>query len=115
MRSQKCTAQFKRLIPVALGLLVVSAVSGCLVAYDETRQVNEVSPDDAERLIGAYALEPSERPGTPPGIGTRLKFFIGTHWMITEPDPETGQVVYHHGGRYVLNFDTIIEPRTHPR
>ena len=114
MRSQICTAQFKRLIPVALGLLLVGAVSGCMVAYDETRQVNEDSPGDGERLIGAYVLEQSERPGTPSGIGTRLKFFTGTHWMITQPDPENGQVAFHHGGRYVLDGDTIIEPSTHP-
>jgi hypothetical protein len=61
----------------------------------------------AKDLIGTWTLAEAETPGEPSGIGTRLKFFTGTHWMITQPDPVSGEVVFHHGGRYKLDGDTL--------
>ena len=98
MRSPLHFAPIRHLIPVALGLFVLSALSGCFEAYEEPQREVSNPPDDAERLIGTYVLEQSESPGSPSGIGTRLEFFTGTHWIITQPDPETGQVAFHHGG-----------------
>jgi hypothetical protein len=64
--------------------------------------------DLAKNLIGTWTLAETQGPaGSPSGIGTRLKFFTGTHWMITQPDPKTGEVVFHHGGRYSLDGDTM--------
>ncbi len=51
------------------------------------------------KLIGTWKLEKAENPGSPSGIGTRLKMFSGTHWCVIQPD-EAGKIVFHHGGTY---------------
>jgi hypothetical protein len=63
----------------------------------------------ADRIIGTWVLVESDRPGTPSGIGIRLKSYTGTHWMITQPDPKIGLVVFHHGGQYTLQGDMLTE------
>ncbi len=78
-----------------------------LLADDKPQQDEAASPNLAEKLIGTWVLEEAKTPGTPSGIGSRLKFFTGTHWMITQPDPNTGVVVFHHGGGYTLDDDTL--------
>ena len=60
----------------------------------------------AERLIGTWMLEDSENVGDS-GILSRLKVFTDTHWFITQSDPDTGVVIFHHGGRYELEGDQL--------
>ncbi len=38
-----------------------------------------------------------------------MKFFGLKHWVITESNPETGDIIYHHGGTYTLEGDTYEE------
>src|SRR5687767_14261271 len=45
----------------------------------------------------------------PPHVGGRLKFFTGRHWTITQADPNTGEVMFHHGGTYTLKGDELSE------
>ena len=59
-------------------------------------------PKLAPRLIGTWTLEKASTPGSPSGVGSRLKMFTGTHWCIIQPDPATGIIVFQHGGRYEL-------------
>ena len=47
--------------------------------------------------------------GQPPPTGGMLKFFAGRHWAITQADPKTGEVIYHHGGTYKLDGDQYTE------
>ncbi len=56
----------------------------------------------AEKIIGTWVLEATPNPGSPSGIGTRLKLFTGTHWCVIQPDGGTGVTLYHHGGRYEI-------------
>jgi hypothetical protein len=63
-----------------------------------------------EAALG-WKLEEASTPGSPSGIGTRLKFFTGTHWCIIQPDPNTGVVVFHHGGRYTLEGNKLKTTR----
>jgi hypothetical protein len=63
----------------------------------------------AEQLVGTWALA-----GTPDKIeevadGARLKFLTGKHWSVTQHDPKTGKVVFHHGGTYTLDGDLYTE------
>jgi len=74
-----------------------------LVAEKQGAKATKLSTD----LIGTWTLAEAATPGTPSGVGSRLKFFTGTHWMITQPDPKTGEVVFHHGGRYTIAGDTL--------
>lgn len=61
----------------------------------------------ARRLVGTWKLEKATTPGTPSGIGSRLKMFTGTHWFIIQPDPTTGLIVFQHGGRYEYDGETL--------
>jgi len=64
----------------------------------------------AKDMIGTWVLV-----GTPdkitdvPKSGGRLKFITGKHWVITQADPTTGKVIFHHGGTYTLDGDTYAE------
>jgi hypothetical protein len=39
----------------------------------------------------------------------RIKFIAGGQWTITQCDPKTGTVVFHHGGTYTLDGATYTE------
>jgi hypothetical protein len=54
---------------------------------------------------GRHAGKPEE----PPKAGGRLKFFTGRHWCITQADPATGRVIFHHGGTYTIDGDEMAE------
>lgn len=74
------------------------------VRTDEQAPRSKASASDlTTKLIGTWTLEAASNPGSPSGIGTRLKFFTGTHWCVVQPDPDTGVIVFQHGGRYVLD------------
>jgi hypothetical protein len=61
----------------------------------------------AKNLVGTWVLV-SE--GGKAGNGTgRLKFCTGRHWVITQSDPRTGSIVYHHGGTYTLRGNEYAE------
>lgn len=73
-------------------------------------QQSEVSQNDlATKLIGTWILEEAENPGTPSGIGTRLLFFSETYFCVVQPDPNTGMIVFQHGGPYVLEGSELRE------
>ncbi len=96
-----------------IGVALVGAcapILGRLRADDEKAAQAAEKPDLAKALIGTWTLSETKGPaGNPSGIGTRLRFFTGTHWMITQPDPKTGEVVFHHGGRYTLDGENMAE------
>ncbi len=96
---------------VLVGLIGASASIAGRTLADEKQAVPAVAKADlAKDMIGTWTLAETKGPaGNPSGIGTRLRFFTGTHWMITQPDPKTGEVVFHHGGRYTLDGDTMAE------
>ena len=79
-------------------------------AADAQVQKSKASANDlAMKLIGTWKLETAVNPGSPSGIGTRLKFFTGTHWCVVQPDPDTGVIVFQHGGHYVLEGNELRE------
>jgi hypothetical protein len=88
-------------------LMLAAGVTHPIGAADQPRQ-GEAGPTKlARELIGTWILVEAKSPGSPSGVGSRLKSFTGTHWMITQPDPKTGEVVFHHGGRYTLDGDMM--------
>jgi hypothetical protein len=98
-------------VSIVAGLISLAAPSHALAADDQP-QKSEISPDDlAAKLIGTWKLEEAKTPGSPSGIGSRLKLFTGTHWCIIQPDPVTGVVVFHHGGRYILDGSKLKTTR----
>jgi serine/threonine protein kinase len=69
----------------------------------------QVTKAIADQLLGTWILVESDRPGVPSGIGCRLISYTKTLWTFTQPDPKTGLVVFHHGGRYTLEGDIVTE------
>ncbi|AGA28335.1 hypothetical protein [Singulisphaera acidiphila] len=64
----------------------------------------------ARDLVGTWVWAGTpDKPEEPPKSGGRLKFFTGTHWNITQADPQTGVVIFHHGGTYSIDGDETSE------
>jgi glucose dehydrogenase len=85
-------------------------LGGCLAAENKASTPSQGSSHLATDLIGIWAL--AGTPGDvnePPATGGQYKFIVGGHWAITQADPNTGTVIYHHGGTYTLNGDEYIE------
>tara|TARA_A100001391_G_scaffold152593_1_gene110423 strand:- start:1467 stop:1931 length:465 start_codon:yes stop_codon:yes gene_type:complete len=81
-------------------------------AADDEPQLKESDQKDlASQLIGTWKLEEASTPGSPSGVATRLKFFTGTHWCIIQPDPNTGVLVFAHGGRYEVEGNKVKTTR----
>jgi hypothetical protein len=62
----------------------------------------------SQRLIGTWRLVKQADQsvvGTP--NGQRLKLFTGKNWNITQADPKTKRVIFHHGGTYSLKDNEL--------
>ena len=102
----------RRLFSVAvLGTLVLAlsaTTRGRLLADD--KPAAEGPSRLAKELIGTWALAGTpDNVEEPPANGGRYKFFTGKHWTVTQADPETGEIIYHHGGTYTLDGDIYEE------
>ena len=90
--------------------LVAVAVFALLIVWERAPkshtaaddQLNKSKQEQIAKLVGTWVLEKAENPGSPSGIGTRLKMFNGTHWCVVQPD-DKGHIVFQHGGTY--SFD----------
>ena len=99
---------------VSLIGLLAAGVSLCLSLTALAADVGEVKSgttdtDLAKKLVGTWKLAKSSTPGSPSGIGTRLRVFTGTHWSVIQPDRKTGAVIFQHGGHYVLEGNQLKE------
>lgn len=105
-----CRNRIQSLLGISLILLFVATSffhATTTVADDQTQATKQES---ASKLVGTWTLEKAENPGSPSGIGTRLKMFNGTHWCVIQPD-ESGKIVFLHGGTY--DFDgTDLKTKT---
>ena len=95
-------------------LVLIAFLSYCLVIFptstapaDEGAKASSAEP--AKKLIGAWQLKTAKNPGSPSGIGTRLKLFTGTHWCVIQPDPMSGKIVFQHGGHYSFDGSVLSE------
>ncbi len=69
-----------------------------------------VAPVDAKQLMGAWILIGS--PGKtidPPAKGGRYLFFGDNQWAITQANPDSGDVMFHHGGNYTVSGNDYAE------
>ena len=96
----------------ALILIVTPWYVSASLAQDSTEskpkseKINEA--DLQSQMLGAWLL--AGKPGTDdaPKRGARMKFFGHHHWLITQADPDTGKVIWHHGGTYELDGNTLV-------
>jgi hypothetical protein len=101
----------KKQVSSILLAAVMAMVCGCaknaVVKSSPAAEEQQIRKALADRILGTWVLVESDHVSTPSGIGCRLKSYTGTHWMITQPDPNTGVVIFHHGGRYTLEGDRL--------
>jgi hypothetical protein len=92
-----------------VAVLIATALT-CVVALQANGQLPATAKKElAKEMIGTWALA-----GTPdniekPADGARLKLLTGKHWAVTQYDPKTGKVIFHHGGTYTLDGDSYTE------
>lgn len=102
---------------IKLGLFVVLCFLAPwpvgLNAQEQPRATDPTPASDLRHaLLGAWAVAAGGGSVTALGHGTRIKFWGLKHWTITEFDPRTGQVMWHHGGTYTLDGDNYTETVT---
>jgi hypothetical protein len=95
---------------VSAAVLLVSAVMLPVGAGNQAPKKEAEPTKLAKDLAGTWVLVGTpDKVGDPPESGGRFKFRTGKHWCVTEADPKTGKVVFHHGGTYTLDGDTYAE------
>jgi len=87
------------LLGIALIVLCVTVSSFPAARTSADAQTINAEQETAKKLFGTWKLESAKNPGSPSGIGTRLKMFNGTHWCVIQPD-DAGKIVFSHGGTY---------------
>lgn len=93
-------------ISVLMMTLLVCAVLPAvhIKAQDSAPASSAISSKLSEQLIGTWVLVGRpDKTFEAPAAGGRLQFFTGKHWLITQADPATGKVIFHHGGSYTLD------------
>ncbi len=73
--------------------------------------VTVIAADDKPRIEGAWRmvgqlLDSGEIRETE---GRAVKFIMGGQWCVTAWDPNSGKVVYHHGGTYTFDGQKYVE------
>jgi hypothetical protein len=99
------------LFSMLTGCVFFAALLHPTLADEPTEKRDEQPNQLARELIGTWTLTEASTPGSPSGVGTRLKFFTGTHWCIIQPDPKSGVIVFQHGGRYVVEGNKVQTTR----
>jgi beta-lactamase regulating signal transducer with metallopeptidase domain len=99
-------AKFKNTNPGLALAAALFAGLGVVTLTDAEPAKSQLSKD----LMGTWVLA-----GTPgdvglaPAEGGRLKSVTDTHWSVTETDPRSGLVIFHHGGTYTLKGAEYVE------
>ena len=75
--------------------VITATLMGCKGQVEKKQLTNEA-------IQGAWELKLADG-------SKRIKFIAGGRWTITQCDPETGAVVFHHGGTYTLDGATYTE------
>jgi len=103
-RSKRSVLTVAALAAMAASVAIVGVVNSRATAAD--KPASKLAKD----LVGTWAL--AGAPGdvkAPPAKGARLKFITEKCWTVTEADPDTGVVVFHHGGTFVLDGNKYSE------
>lgn len=95
-----------RLSHLCVALAFIGIAMSALLAQEKNTPSPKVAPKSLhESLLGAWAID--EKGELKPG--GRMKFFGLKHWTISQSNPDTGEVIFHHGGTYKLEGDRYEE------
>ncbi|PQO43429.1 hypothetical protein C5Y97_00510 [Blastopirellula marina] len=103
-----------RLSILALTATCVLLAWGVTVAEEAAKETPEQPAAEApvdlrSQMLGAWALVGPPDSTEKPQPGARMKFWGLDKWVITQSDPKTGEIIYHHGGSYTLDGDNYVE------
>ncbi len=96
---------------LSVSALLVATLATLWVASDGTNadDLSTKSIKSNESLVGTWRMVSSgisnSSAGAASGINTRLKIYNDTHWCMVQPNPDSGKVVFVHGGSY--KFDGV--------
>ena len=93
--------------------LSVSMISMAQESDSAPAKIAKKEPNLQKELLGVWLLAGKPDAEIEPQPGARMKFFGVGHWVITQSDPETGEVKFHHGGTYSLDGDKYTERITY--
>ncbi len=100
----------RRSLVTALGIAATLVSVVILRADDKKTEGSQKASQLARDAIGVWIQAGTpDKIEDPPNPKNPLKFVIGNRWSFTQPDPETGQVTYHHGGTYTIDGDNYEE------
>jgi len=106
MKPARCVKSLARVVLILSLLWFLTPLGGCLQAEHKGTAPSQLAKD----LTGVWVLVGTpDEVGEPPAAGGRFKFRTDGHWLITQADPNTGVVIYHHGGTYTLDGDEYVE------
>ena len=111
MSERTCGFTAAATVAILAGACFFVLSSRTVPAQEQAQAEASESKTLARKLIGTWKLDEAANPGSPSGIGTRLKMFTGTHWCVIQPSVRTGVIVFQHGGRYEVDGDTIKTSR----
>jgi beta-lactamase regulating signal transducer with metallopeptidase domain len=99
-------ATYTRAQEVAVGASKASFELSSAGPEDRAAAASQLGRD----MIGAWVLigEPGQT-GKAPASGGRYKFFTGSHWCITQADPDNHVVIFNHGGEYWFDGNEYVE------
>ncbi len=79
------------------------------LAQDSAMATVEVD-NAADDITGVWVYHSKKGEEAATGdVRYRLKFIADNHWTITQPDPKTGLVKFHHGGTYTYRDGIYTE------
>ena len=99
-------ATFKKTNKGLVLALVLGTGLGLVTLTDAKTVTSQLGKD----LIGTWVCvgTPGDV-GAAPAVGGRLKTLTNTHWSLTQANPETGAIIFRHGGTWTLNGDEYSE------
>lgn len=100
--------RFQTLI-VAAAMLGSASFAIATLAQDDSTTPAAAKVDLRPQLIGAWALAGSPDSTNAPEPDARIKFFGLNQWSITQSDPASGELIFHHGGSFTLNGNDYTE------
>ena len=95
-----------------VGLLLLSYCGISEYGMADTGRHDRGNAAPKSSLYGTWALVGNPQNMRQPKPGAR-KLFIGDgHWTITQADPKSGLVTFHHGGTYDVEGNVYVEKIT---
>ncbi|MBN1998901.1 hypothetical protein JW935_15180 [candidate division KSB1 bacterium] len=82
-------------------LFLISALSFQCVHENDHPEESDLN----QAMLGAWVRLPDPKLEDQPTFESYYKFWDLRHWCISNSDPETGHIIFHHGGTFTIDGD----------